>query len=106
MSAIDPIIPDRPTRGRRVRSGRDRHARTRELRRVKQARYRRRRDDGLRVISFEADPTDVRDFLVEAGIGVPDLDAKTLGRCLMVMLDFWREGHVACYQYTETEDGS
>jgi hypothetical protein len=82
-----------------------REDRQRQLRNAKTARYRRRCKDGLRVIQVEADPSDVRDFLVDAGIAVPDLDAKTLGRCVMVLLDFWREGRVVVYRYTESEDG-
>ena len=46
------------------------------------------------MISLEADPSDIRDFCVEAGVAVPDLDPKTLGKSLMVLLDHWREGRV------------
>jgi hypothetical protein len=85
---------DRPRKGRRIQDGRDQLAKLRAWRYAKQARYRRRHKDGLRVIQLEADPSDIRDFCVEAGVAVPDLDPKTLGKSVMVLLDHWREGRV------------
>lgn len=74
-----------------IQNGRDRQAKLRAWRNAKQTRYRRRHKDGLKVIQLEADPSDIRDFCVEAGVAVPDLDPKTLGKSVMVLLDHWRE---------------
>jgi hypothetical protein len=68
--------------------------RKRVLRAAKQKRYRARHANGFRVIEFEADPTDVVDLLHEAGVFVPDADAATLGRCLVVLLELWNEGRL------------
>jgi hypothetical protein len=85
---------DRPRKGRRIQDGPDRLAKLRAYWNAKTTRYRRRDKAGLKVISLEADPSDIRDFCVEAGVAVPDLDPKTLGKSLMVLLDHWREGRV------------
>lgn len=46
------------------------------------------------MIPLLADPADVRDLCVEAGVAVPDLDPKTLGKSVAVLLDHWRKGKV------------
>src|SRR5262245_35602906 len=67
------------------------------------AELRLRKGQGLRAIEFLGDPTDVVDFLHEAGIFTPDADPKTLGDCMTLLVDQWREGAI---RVTRCREGS
>jgi hypothetical protein len=69
----------------------DRH---RQLCNAKQRRYREHFKAGFRSIRFAYDRTVVRDFLVENGVAVPDLDPQTLGSCLETFFKRWEEGEL------------
>jgi hypothetical protein len=64
------------------------------LRNARTARYRRHDKAGLKVIPFLADPSDVRDLCVEAGVAVLNLDPKSLAQSLMVFIDHWNAGRI------------
>jgi hypothetical protein len=64
------------------------------LRNARTARYRRHDKAGLKVIPFLADPSDIRDLCVEAGVAVLSLDPKSLGQSLMVLIDHWNAGRI------------
>ena len=72
-----------------------RDERQREMRNERLRRYRRHHKGGQKEIrGFFEDPSDVAEFLHEAGVFVPDAHPETLGKCMKVLIDLWREGAI------------
>jgi hypothetical protein len=78
-----------------IRAGLRWHAHRRALQTVNQRAYRKRRRDGMKSFRLEADPTDVADMLREAGVIVPNGDARTLEACLTAFVRLWAEGRIS-----------